>query len=225
MLFVNFKTYKKGTGQKAVELVRLLSEVEELTGISVVPAVQAVDARECVNASDHEVWVQHTDSVEPGQHTGWILPEGVAEAGVKGTFLNHSEHRVPDGTLQAIIERCREVGLNTLVFASDLEELRKVVELKPDFVAYEPPELIASKETSVAKAKPEVIEQAVEIAQKAGIPLIVGAGVKDVEDVKGSLRAGAVGVAASSAVVLADDPRTVLRDLAEGFKGVALDKA
>ena len=215
MIFVNFKTYEQGTGQRAIELVRALSSVQEQTNIPIIPVVQVVDAYPCTRASTSEVWVQHVDGVEYGRSTGWILPEAVAAAGVKGTFLNHSEHKLNVSRVSSHISRCKEVGLKTLIFASDVEELKEIVSFNPDFVAYEPPELIASKETSVAKAKPEIIKQAVEVAGE--IPLIVGAGVKDEEEVRVSLTLGAKGVAVSSAVVLANDPEKELRKLAEAF--------
>lgn len=217
MIFVNFKTYKQGTGIRAVELARDLSSCQSQAKVPIIPVVQPTDIRLSVAASLHEVWAQHVDPIEYGKNTGWILPEAIVEAGAMGTFLNHSEHKIPNDKLQITNERCKEVGLKTLVFASDIEELERVVKVKPDFVAYEPPELIASQTTSVARAKPEVIGEAVEVAKKAGVPLIVGAGVKDATDVKKSLELGAVGVAVSSAIVLAKNPQEVVLELAKGF--------
>lgn len=218
MLFVNFKTYKEATGVRAVELVRILSLCQAETKIPVIPVVQATDIRSSMIATNYNVWAQHVDMAEQGQFTGWVTAEAVAQAGAVGTFLNHSEHKLLDKELKAAFERASSMALDTLIFASDLKELEKVVKLKPTYVAYEPPELIASKDTSVAKAKPNVIKKAVEIAKKAGVPLIVGAGVKGADDVRTSLKLGAIGVAVSSAVVLAEDPKKAVLELAKGFK-------
>lgn len=220
MIFVNFKTYKEGTGDNAVRLAKILQECQKEIKFSVIPVVQVVDARALAEASGHEVWVQHIDGVGYGQHTGWILPEAVAEVGIKGTFLNHSDHKfqISDNRLSDAINRCQEAGLKTLVFAADISELKLILKLKPTYVAYEPPELIASRDTSVARAKPEIIGEAAKIAKDTGIPLIVGAGVKDSEDVRKSLELEAVGVAVSSAVVLSEDPKKVVLELASGFK-------
>lgn len=217
MIFVNFKTYKEASGERAVELVRILHECETEVNVPIISVVQMVDVRVCVGVGG-EVWVQHVDGVEYGQFTGWILPEGVVDAGVRGTLLNHSENKKDMADLTITVARCKEVGLKTLVFAGDTEELTQVMSLTPDYVSYEPPELIASRDTSVARSKPEVIGEAAKIARGAGIPLIVGAGVKDREDVKKSLELGAAGVAVSSAVVLTDDPKKVVLDLAGGFR-------
>lgn len=215
MIFVNFKTYKEATGTHAVELMQKCVDAQRESGVPIIPVVQIADARLCVNTSGYSVWVQHIDSKDPGQSTGWNTLETVAETGVTGTFLNHSEHKMADGELQIANSKCREIGLETAIFASDLVELKKVIELAPSFAVYEPPELIASKDSSVAKAKSGQIKDAAKICGK--IRLIVGAGVKSKEDVQTSLKIGAMGVAVSSAVVLSDDPYSVLIELARGF--------
>lgn len=218
MLFINFKTYKEATGVRAVELVKILSLCQAETKIPIIPVVQAADIRSSMIATNYNIWAQHVDGLEPGQTTGWVTPEAVAEAGAVGTFLNHSEHKLSDKELKDVFGRASSIALDTLVFASDLKELERIVKLKPTYVAYEPPELISSKETSVAKAKPDQVKKAVEIAKKSGVPLIVGAGVKDADDVRTSLKLGAIGVAVSSAVVLVEDQKKVILELAEGFR-------
>lgn len=221
MIFVNFKTYKEGTAQAAVSLVQEMVSVQTETKVPVIPVVQAVDARLCVNTSGYSVWVQHVDFAERGRSTGWVTLESLAETGIAGVFLNHSEHKFSEdkwSELASLVERCRKAAIETMVFASDLTELHSVVSLKPTYAAYEPPELIASPDSSVATSQPEIIRQAVEVCEEAKIPLIVGAGIKTRGDVEVSLQMGAKGVAVSSAVVLAEDPRQVLVELAEGFR-------
>lgn len=220
MLFINFKTYKEATGVRAVEFVKILSFCQAETKIPIIPVVQTTDIRSSMIATNYNIWAQHVDGAEQGRSTGWVTPEAVAEAGAVGTFLNHSEHKLSDKELKDAFGRASSIALDTLVFASDLKELERIVKLKPTYVAYEPPEFIASKETSVAKAKPDVISKAVEIAKKSGVPLIVGAGVKDADDVRTSLKLGAIGVAVSSAVVLAEDPKKVVLELTKGFRSV-----
>lgn len=217
MLFVNFKTYKEATGVRAVELVRICSILQAETKVPIIPCVQATDIRSCMIATNYNIWAQHIDpSTGSGQATGWVTPEAVAEAGAVGTLLNHSEHKIEN--IEIANSECQEIGLDTMIFAADLGELESVIKLKPTYMAYEPPELIAAKETSVAKAKPDIIKKAVAVAKKAGVPLIVGAGVKDADDVKTALKLGAIGVAVSSAVVLAEDQKRAILELARGFK-------
>jgi triosephosphate isomerase len=219
MIFVNFKTYEEGSGQKALELVRTLEEVAGASQIKIIPVVQVIDAEEVISSTRLEVWIQHVDPISYGAHTGWTLPEEAIRIGIRGVFLNHSEHKFDDwGALVKAVARCHEVDLKTLVFASDIEEFKKVLLLKPTYIAYEPPEFISSTETSVAEAQPEIISQVSALAKEAGIPLIVGAGVHSHEDVKKSIELGAVGVAVATDVVKAENPKAELLDLTEGFK-------
>lgn len=219
MIFVNFKTFEGGTGTRALSLIKIIEEVASLSGIKIIPAVQATDVKEAVAASKLEIWVQNIDPVTYGAHTGSILPEAVYEDGASGTFLNHSEAKTGDfEKLKMSVQRAGEIGLKTLVFASDARELAQVVTLKPTFASYEPPELIGSKDVSVAQAHPDIISEAWEICKHAGTPLIVGAGVHSGNDVKKSLELGAVGVALATDVVAAQNPRAELMDLVEGFK-------
>src|SRR3990167_3945844 len=219
MIFVNYKTYERGTGQKAIELTKIIEEVAHLSQIKIIPVVQASDIKEIATTTTLEVWVQKIDPVEFGANTGAVISEAVFEDGAMGTFLNHSEAKFTSfDELAKASDRAKEVGLKTLIFAKDIQELKNVCSLSPNFVAYEPPELIGSTSVSVAQAQPEIISQAHEISNAAGIPLIVGAGVHSQEDVRKSLELGAVGVAVATDIVKAEDPGKELLDLVEGFK-------
>lgn len=219
MIFLNYKTYESGTGDTAVEMSTIVEEVSRLSGVKIIPVVQVADIREVVSSVSVEVWTQKIDPVTYGAHTGSVLPESVLEDGARGTLLNHSENRFVDfDTLAKAHDRAREVGLKTLIFAKDIDELTKVASLNPDFISYEPPALIGSKDTSVATAEPEIISLASEVSKKTGIPLIVGAGVHSATDVKKCLELGAVGVAVASDVMNSTDPKKELMDLVEGFK-------
>jgi triosephosphate isomerase len=219
MIFVNYKTYEEGTGKKAVELTKILEEVAHETQVKIIPVVQATDVQEIVSSTKLEVWVQRIDPVEFGAHTGSIIPEAVLEDGASGTFLNHSENRFANyDELAKASDRAKEVGLKTLIFAKDLEDLREACSLMPNFISYEPAEFIGSTTTSVAQAEPDVIEAASEIAKSAGIPLIVGAGIHSGEDVRKSLELGAVGFAIATKIVKSQNPRADLMDLIEGYK-------
>lgn len=215
MIFVNFKTYREASGESAVSLAKTIFEVSKSSGVEMVACPQTVDLREVAKVGC-SVWAQHVDGQGRGRATGWMPPEVAKEAGATGTLLNHSEHKLSVGILGETLVRCKEAGLTTLVFADAPQEALMVAEFTPNFLAYEPPELIASPDTSVARSKPEIIEDVVKAIPN--IPILVGAGVKDSQDVRISLERGAKGVGFSSAVILSQDPRKVLEDLATRFK-------
>jgi triosephosphate isomerase len=214
MIFINFKTYPETTGVNAVTLQKLINTIADDFKVNIISVPQLIDFHRLFMHASQPVWIQHVDNEERGRATGWIIPEVAKELGASGTFLNHSEHKLSFDVLKATVEHCKKVELPVLIFAASLEEAQAVSELQPDYIGYEPPELIASTETSVAKAKPDIIENVVKALPKSKI--IVGAGVKDQEDVKVSLKLGAVGVALASAVASAKNPAVILSDLARG---------
>lgn len=217
MIFVNFKTYKEASGELAISLAETIRQVASKTGVEIVPCPQTADLREVAKLSSHPVWVQHIDVQERGRATGWFPAEIAKSAGAEGTLLNHSEHKLSLGVLGETLARGKEAGLKTLVFADSLKEAKIIGELQPDLIGYEPPELVGSRNTSVASAKPEIIKAVVEAVSP--VPVVVGAGVHSREDVEVSIKLGAVGIAVATDVVLAEDPEKELRDLAGGFFG------
>jgi triosephosphate isomerase len=219
MIFVNYKTFEEGSGQKAVALTKVLEEAAHTSQVKIIPVVQVIDAEVIIASTTLEVWIQHVDPVGFGAHTGWTLPEEAAKVGVSGVFLNHSEHKFSDfEDLRVANEKAMAANLKTLIFAGNLEELKQICSLAPIYVAYEPPELVGSTTVSVADAQPQIISEAAEIARSAGLPLVVGAGIHKLADVKKSIEMGAVGVAVATDIVKAMDPKKELMDLTEGFK-------
>jgi triosephosphate isomerase len=218
MIFVNFKTYAESTGENSQRLLKILEEASKETQVKIVAAVQAVDLREAVKSSTLEIWSQKIDPDEQGAHTGTLSGEAVIDAGVLGTFLNHSEAKMKKEDLAKALERSKTLGLKTLIFAASLEELKEVLALKPTYASYEPPELIGRSDISVAAAQPEIIAKASVLSKEAGIPLIVGAGISSNRDVKKSIELGATGVAVASYIVKAKDQGAAILDLTEGFK-------
>lgn len=219
MIFVNFKTYKQGTGEQAVELAKICQAVEKETSVRIFPVVQTVDIFRITSLTKGPVWAQHIDNIEYGQNTGQILAEAVKAAGAQGTLLNHSENRLPMEVINETIKRCQDLKLKVLVCAENVEEAKEIVITQPNFLAYEPPELIGSPPTrrgSVSTAKPKVIQDFVREIKK--IPVLVGAGIHSRQDVKISIKLGAAGILVASDVVLASNPKNELLDLAKGFE-------
>jgi len=203
IVVINFKTYEQGK-----QVINLARDIEKACKNAIV-GVQASDIYEIAKKTNLRIYSQHVDYFKSGRGTGYTLPEAVKNDGAEGTFLNHSEHKLSFSVLKKTIARCRQVGLKTLVFASSIKEAKKIEKLKTNFLAYEPPELVAGK-TSVSEAKPEVIRK---LKESIKMPFLVGAGIHSRDDVKKALELGASGIAVSSALVLAKNPEKKLREL------------
>lgn len=203
VVIINLKTYL--SGKKSLNLIKKIGEVDS----KIIIGCQPTEIYQASQLVKNPIYVEHVDSLEPGRNTGFILPEAVKASGASGVFLNHSEHRLDLSTIKKTVKRCKDLRLRVCLFAKDLSQARELKKLKPDYLVIEPPELIAG-EKSVSRARPELIE---EIGKRLKYPFIVGAGVKDGEDVRIAMKFGASGVALASAVTTAKNPEGVLRGL------------
>lgn len=213
MIVVNFKTYSEATGEKSRKLGEVCRKVKDETGneIIVSPAAEDLLRLDHVNVP---VFSQHVDPADPGSHTGHNLVENIKNAGAAGTLLNHSEKRISKEKIKKSVEKAQEKDLKTIVCAQSPEECEKISKYNPDYIAYEPPELIGG-DTSVSEAQPGLIQRA--IRSSGNIPTLTGAGIKDTQDVRKSIELGCEGVLVASGVVKADDPYEELKKLSDGL--------
>lgn len=202
VVVVNFKTYK--SGKDVLKLAKLLEKVDKNTIVGISPC----DLYNVSNNTKLNVYCQHVDYFNPGRFTGYIIPEAAKASGAVGVFLNHSEHKIDFETLEKTVKRCKEIGLKILVFAGDVTEAKKIEVLNPDYIAVEPPELVGG-DISVSTAKPELIS---DVAKNLKGKFLVGAGIKNYNDIKISMDRGASGIAVSSAITTSNDPAKVLKE-------------
>jgi len=214
VLIINVKTYAEATGIRAAEVAKACCNVKNKTNKSIALCMQAADIKEIADENCIPVLAQHIDNIEPGSHTGFTLPEDVKAAGAIGTLLNHSEHRLEKDIISPSIDRAKETGLLVVLCAKDADEAKELAILNPEFIAVEPPELIGG-DISVSTAQPELIKQSVENIKSINpeIKILVGAGVKNSNDVKTAIELGAEGVLVASGVVKAESPEKAIEDL------------
>jgi len=215
IIVVNVKAYAEGTGKNALEIAKIMEKVSKDTGVNMVIAVQATDIRMIAGDVGIPVFAQHMDAIKYGSNTGWILPESIKEAGASGVLLNHSEHPMNMKDISEGIKRARELGLETIVCANNIDVTMAAAALSPDFVAIEPPELIGG-DISVTEAEPEIIEGAVREVREISpdVKVLCGAGVKRGKDVEKAIELGSAGVLLASGVVKVRDKERVLREMA-----------
>ncbi len=214
---VNFKLYRQASGKNAVDLAKKLDEVARETGASVAIAVNPLDFHFVKDVVEIPVYLQHVDAVEFGARTGRINVEIAKEHGVDGILVNHSERRLKISDIEHIVMRAREVGIETIVCTNNARVSAAIAALGPGYIAMEPPELIGG-DISVSKARPEAITETIEAVRAIwDIPVLVGAGVKNGEDVKKAIELGAKGVLVASGITKAKDPKASLMDLISGL--------
>lgn len=217
IIALNLKVYKESLGNAGIRLCEISSEVSLLTGVRIIVCPQYVDlAAACKVSTD--VFAQHVDAVEPGAHTGTVIPEAIKEIGCKGSLLNHAERKIPHENVKWLVEKFKTLGLESMVCAKDAKEAAALAVLKPNYIAVEPPELIGSG-VSVSTARPEVVRETIEAVKKVGdVPVLCGAGVSNASDVKRAIELGSEGVLLASAYVKAKDPKALLLEMANAIK-------
>lgn len=213
LILINFKTYPEALGKDGVLFARKLAVVRtKKYEIALSPSLLTLPLLSI--QPSFPFFAQHVDPFEPGAHTGSISPEELKALGVRGTILNHSEKKVSFSMLKATIRRCQKVRLQMVLCAATPLEAKKLLPLKPDYLAYEPKGLIGGN-ISVTKARPAIITTVVELSQKISpeTKVLCGAGVHSREDVQRALELGCHGVLLSHAIVLAKDPKKFLQEL------------
>ena len=211
IIIINYKTYLESSGDRAREITWAAREVMRETGIRIIVCPQTPELFHH-KGYDIEIFSQHIDPIEPGSHTGHILPESLKFCGVTGSLINHSEDRMPADKIKKCVELCRKHGLISVVCAESVEKVKEVSAFKPDFVAIEPPELIGSG-IPVSKADPEIVRRSVDAVSDPNVKVLCGAGISKGEDVVAAMDLGTHGVLLASGVVKAKDPGAALRGL------------
>ncbi len=211
----NLKNYETSTGANALEMAKIHEKVARETGASIGIAVNAIDLYRVAKEVSIPVFAQHVDPIDYGKGTGHILPQAVKKAGAIGTLLNHSERRLDFDTLQDSASCAQKATLARIICAENPAEIEEFAALQPDCLAFEPPELIGSTGASVASSKPQSIADSVKVS--GGIPVLVGAGINSIEDVKVSLKLGAQGFLVATAITKAKDPEKALREFVKAF--------
>ena len=217
-IIINFKTYQKATGERGVHLAKICEKVSKETKVKIIIAVQNSDLFRISSKVSIPIYAEHVDPITYGSHTGQDLPETLVENGASGVLINHSEDPEELIFIESSIKRCKEVGMETVVCAPSAKTSEAMASLDPDFVAMEPPELIGG-DVSVATAAPDIIKETVELVKKnsSHVPILCGAGIKNKEDVRVSIKLGCEGILVASGITQSQDPETALRNLISGF--------
>lgn len=212
LVLTNFKNYPQSTLLNAETLLSQFAGIKKPAGIRLVYSVSPIDLGLARMFRDLELFAQHVDHDDPGASTGKITMEGLIDLGVTGSLLNHSENRIGSYAIEQTVVKSKRLGFEAVLCVESAEEAEKYATLKPSYIAYEPPELIGG-DVSVSTSKPEIVSDVVSICEKHDVPVLVGAGVKNRNDLVKSLELGARGILIASGIVKSGDPVTSLTSL------------
>jgi triosephosphate isomerase len=219
LIIVNFKCYEEGTGKNALKLAKICESVSKEYKINIAIVPQFTDI--CLISKKVKIPVlsQHLDPIKPGAFTGHVSALALKEAGAVGTLINHSERKLSLDKIKECVKAAKDYALLSVCCSANVNESIEIAKFNPDFIAYEPPELIGTG-ISVSQTKPEVVTKTINEVKKVNpnIKVLCGAGITKGEDVKKALELGTVGVLLASGIVKAVNPKNVLIDFAKSIK-------
>ena len=214
MFIINFKNYEEISGSNAVKLAKTAEKISKKykIKIAVVPPQHLLSE---VAKSASFVLAQHLDAAGVGSTTGFLVPEIVKKSKVKGSLINHSEHRISEKEIKELVSRLKKLDMISVVCVKDENEARKYAKLNPDYIAIEPPELIGTGK-AVSNEKPEAITKSVRAVKEArnSTKLLCGAGIVSGKDVAKAVKLGAKGILVASGIVKAKNWNYIIQEFA-----------
>ena len=217
MFVINCKNYEEISGDKIKKFIKIAEQVSKKYKIKIAisPPQHLIGA---VTNSSITVLAQHIDDSKVGSTTGFIIPELLKKSKVKGSLINHSEHRISSKEIEKLVLKLKELKMISIVCVKDVAEVKKYLKIEPDFIAIEPPELIGSGK-AVSKEKPDLIEKAASIVNdsKNKTKLLCGAGIVSGEDVAKSIELGSKGILVASGIIKAKNWNKIISEFAKAL--------
>lgn len=218
MFIINCKNYEEIAGDKIVKFVKIAEKVSKKykVKIAIAPPQHLIGL---VSNSKIPILSQHIDNSNVGSTTGYIIPELLKKSKVKGSLINHSEHRISSEDISKLVLKLRELKMISVVCVKDVAEAKKYSKLDPDYIAIEPPELIGSGK-AVSNEKPEIIIKAAGAVKSAKnkTKLLCGAGIVSGQDVTKALELGSKGILVASGIIKAKNWTKIIEEFSKAMK-------
>ena len=217
MFIINCKNYEEIAGDKIIKFVKTAEKIakKHKVKIAIAPPQHLIGL---VANSSIPILAQHIDDSKVGSTTGFVIPELLKKSKVKGSLINHSEHRISSKEISNLVLKLKELKMISVLCVKDVAEARKYAKLNPDYIAIEPPELIGSGK-AVSKERPELITKAASAVKEAKnkTKLLCGAGIVSGEDVAKASELGSKGILVASGIVKAKNWDKIMSEFAKSM--------
>jgi len=217
MFIINCKNYEEISGDKIKKFIKIAEQVSKKYKIKIAisPPQHLIGL---VANSSIPILAQHIDDSKIGSTTGYIIPELLKKSKVKGSLINHSEHRISSKEIEKLVSKLKELKMISIVCVKDVAEVKKYLKINPDFIAIEPPELIGSGK-AISTEKPDLIQKAARIVNdsKNKTKLLCGAGIVSGEDVAKSIELGSKGILVASGIIKAKNWNKIISEFAKAL--------
>ena len=217
MFIINCKNYEEISGDKIKKFIKIAEQVSKKYKIKIAisPPQHLIGL---VANSSIPILAQHIDDSKIGSTTGYIIPELLKKSKVKGSLINHSEHRISSKEIEKLVLKLKELKMISIVCVKDVAEVKKYLKINPDFIAIEPPELIGSGK-AISTEKPDLIQKAARIVNdsKNKTKLLCGAGIVSGEDVAKSIELGSKGILVASGIIKAKNWNKIILEFSKAL--------
>ncbi len=217
MFIINCKNYEEISGNKIIKFVKTAEKISKKfrVKIAVAPPQHLIGV---VTNSTIPILAQHVDTAKVGSTTGYIVPELLKKSKVKGSLINHSEHRIPSKEISELVSKLKQLKMISVVCVKDVAEVKKYAKLNPDYIAIEPPELIGSGK-AVSTEQPDLISKAADAVKKEknNTKLLCGAGIVSGNDVSKAIELGSKGILVASGIIKAKDWTKIISEFSKAM--------
>jgi len=102
MFIINCKNYEEISGDKIKKFIKIAEQVSKKYKIKIAisPPQHLIGL---VANSSIPILAQHIDDSKIGSTTGYIIPELLKKSKVKGSLINHSEHRISSKEIEKLV--------------------------------------------------------------------------------------------------------------------------
>ncbi|HSB50577.1 MAG TPA: triose-phosphate isomerase [Nitrosopumilaceae archaeon] len=217
MFIINCKNYEEVSGSKITKFVKIAEKISKKYNvrIAIAPPQHLLGF---VADSNIPIFAQHLDNANIGSTTGFMIPELVKKSKIRGSLINHSEHRISSEEISALVSKLKKLKMISVVCVKNVAEAKKYAKLNPDYIAIEPPELIGSGR-AVSKERPTLITNAVKAVQGSNrkTKLLCGAGIVSGADVKKAIQLGSKGILVASGIVKAKNWNKIIEEFVKAM--------
>jgi triosephosphate isomerase len=217
MFVINCKNYEEISGDKIIKFVKIAEKVSKKYNVKIAisPPQHLIGL---VSNSSIPILAQHVDDSKVGSTTGFVIPELLKQSKVKGSLINHSEHRISSKEIEKLVLKLSDLKMISILCVKDIAEVKKYLKLNPDYIAIEPPELIGSGK-AVSTEKPELIAKAASIVNdsKNKTKLLCGAGIVSGEDVSKASELGSEGILVASGIIKAKSWNKIISEFSKAL--------
>ena len=217
MFVINCKNYEEISGDRIIKFVKIAEKVSKKYKIKIAIAPPQHLIALVANSSI-PILAQHVDDSKVGSTTGFVIPELLKKSKVKGSLINHSEHRISSKEIVKLVSKLKKLKMISVLCVKNVAEARKYAKLNPNYIAIEPPELIGSGK-AVSKEKPGLIIKAAEavMSAKNNTKLLCGAGIVSGEDVTKAVELGSKGILVASGIIKANNWNKIISEFAKAL--------